>query len=93
MLNFLDGLDWRQTMDSDEITEKLRGIFADVFSISEDEIEDGSSQDTIESWDSFQHLQLILTLEDAFGVSLTADEVTEMRTFENARNLLTKRGL
>ena len=55
-------------MSHDEITGELKRLFADIFDISEDEIRDESSQDTIQKWDSFQHLQLIIALEEAFGI-------------------------
>ena len=80
-------------MDRNEIDSSLKTLFADIFSISEDEIFDESSPDTIESWNSFQHLQLILAIEESFGVSLTADEVTEIQTFANVRDLLMQKYL
>lgn len=80
-------------MDRNEITERLKGVFADTLNVSEDEIEDESSPDTVESWDSFHHLQLIIAIEEAFAVSLTADEVTEMLTFGDAKVLLIEHGV
>jgi acyl carrier protein len=78
-------------MKNNDIIAKLKTLFADIFEISEDEINDKSSPETIEKWDSFQHLQLILALEEAFQISLTADEVTEIQSFEYIKNLLIER--
>jgi acyl carrier protein len=80
-------------MDRNDITNSLKTLFVDIFSISEDEIFDESSPDTIENWNSFQHLQLILAIEESFGVSLTVDEVTEIQTFANVRDLLIQKGV
>lgn len=80
-------------MDDRELTRKLKKIFADVFDIPEEEIEDESSRDTIENWDSIQHLQLILALEANFGIHLTADEVIEIQTFKGVKDLLKKHSI
>jgi acyl carrier protein len=77
-------------INEEQITNKLKSLFADVFDIQEDEVEDESSPDTIKSWDSLKHLQLILTLEDTFNISITADETTEILSFSAVKDLLSK---
>ena len=68
--------------------DKLKTIMADVFNISEDDIHDESSPDTIENWDSMQHLNLILSLEEAFGFSLETEEVVAMTNFKSIQSVL-----
>ena len=77
-------------MNVSRLEDRLRNIFADVFDVSEKGINDESSPDTIEIWDSLRHLQLIMALEDAFDISLSADEVTEMLSFKDVKSLLMK---
>jgi len=77
-------------MNENEVTAKLKELFSDIFDIPQDKIQDDLSPDTIEKWDSFQHLLLISSIEETFNISLTADEVTEMVTFEKAKDFVIK---
>ena len=58
--------------------DKLGGILSSILDIEESVIDDTSSPETIEAWDSLQHLNLILAIEAAFNVSLTPEEMTQM---------------
>ena len=53
-----------------------------VFEISTGEINDESSPDTIESWDSLKHMNLIIALEEEFNISIPDHEVGNMLNFE-----------
>lgn len=37
-----------------------------------------SSPDNVESWDSLKHLNLILAIEQDFGITLSDEEIIEM---------------
>jgi acyl carrier protein len=39
-------------------------------------------------WDSVAHLQLVLSLEDAFGISIRGEDVLEMADYGRLRRLL-----
>jgi acyl carrier protein len=41
-----------------------------------------------ETWDSVAHMQLVLALEDAFGISLSPDEVVEISSYPAAVRVL-----
>ena len=60
------------------ITEKVTQIFYQLFSARTGSITLESSPDTVDGWDSLQHLNLILALEEEFGISLTEDQMVEM---------------
>jgi acyl carrier protein len=44
-----------------------------------------------ETWDSVAHMQLVLALEEAFGISLSPDDVVEMSTYPAAVRVLRER--
>lgn len=73
--------------------EKLKQIMSNIFEIKEDEITDESSTDTIENWDSLNHLNLILAIEEQFGISITEDEMIEMASFAEIKRILRDKGL
>jgi acyl carrier protein len=58
--------------------EKLKEIIADTFDIDEDEITSELTSESVERWDSLNHLRLVTALEDEFDIKLTMDEVNTM---------------
>jgi acyl carrier protein len=59
--------------------EQVRGIASDLFAIPPDRITAESSPETLESWDSTQHLNFMLALEEKFGFQLSPEEMEQMR--------------
>ncbi len=59
--------------------EQVRGIASDLFAVPLDRITAESSPETLESWDSTQHLNLVLALEEKFGFQLSPEEMEQMR--------------
>ena len=53
-----------------------------VFEVPIEEITETSSPDTIGSWDSVRHLNLILALEEEFEISIPDEEVGNMLNFK-----------
>lgn len=46
--------------------------------ISVDDINEDSSPDIIEKWDSLQHINLVMALEEEFEVRLRVEDIIEM---------------
>lgn len=61
-------------MDRKIIMEKIQDIFRDVFDDEELVVEDSTSSDDIEEWDSLSHIQLVVAVEKTFGLKLTSKE-------------------
>jgi acyl carrier protein len=51
-------------------------------------IQTDSTPETIESWDSIQHLNLVLTLEEKFDVQLSPEEIEQMRDIGRITKLI-----
>lgn len=62
--------------------ERVKKVMAQVFGLSADQITDESSPDTIESWDSLTHLNLVMALEQEFDVSFSEEQMVELLSFE-----------
>lgn len=54
--------------------EKLTAVISAVLNVDIGSIGPNSSRDTIESWDSLRHMNLILALEEEFGVTLPDED-------------------
>ncbi|MGA7568186.1 MAG: acyl carrier protein [Terriglobales bacterium] len=59
--------------------EQVRGIASDIFGVPTGKITDESSPETIENWDSIQHLNLVLAIEEKFGVQLEPEDIEQMK--------------
>ena len=62
------------------ILEQVRQVASDVFSVPADRLAADSSPETIETWDSIQHLNLVLALEQEFSLQLSPEEMEQMHT-------------
>lgn len=62
-------------MERKEIFEKLTVIFRDVMDNDEIELEDSTSANDIEEWDSLAHVQLTEKIQDIFGIKFSAKEM------------------
>ena len=59
----------------------LKQIMATVLNVPVESINSATSMDTIEKWDSLQHMNLVLALEDAFDVSIPDDEAANITSY------------
>ena len=70
------------------MSNDLYKIIAKVFSISESEINDESSHENIESWDSFNGLILVDELESHYNIKFTISEITNVKTVADIKKHL-----
>jgi acyl carrier protein len=62
-------------MERSEILEKLNGIFTDVLDNDDIKINETSTANDIEEWDSLTHIQLVVAIEKSFKVKFTTYEI------------------
>jgi len=65
-----------------ELKERIRDVMSIVFEIDKEQIKDNSEPGLIENWDSLRHMNLIVALEEEFGIIFTDDEMTELLNME-----------
>lgn len=68
--------------------EQVRGIASDLFAVPSHEITADSSPETIKTWDSIQHLSLVLALEEKFQIQFSPDEIEQMTSIGTIARLL-----
>ena len=68
--------------------DDVNEIVAKVFSISESIVNDQSSPENIESWDSFNGLVLVDELESHFKVKFTISEITDVKNVADIKRHL-----
>ena len=66
-------------MTREEVFERLTGVFRDVFDDDSIEISDETTADDIEDWDSFEHINLVVAVEDEFSFKIPMGKVVTMK--------------
>ncbi len=78
-------------MSSQQVSQSLRTIFADTLEISSDEVVPELDAHSVETWDSFRHLQLILAIEEEYGVQFDPQVIPELVTVARIQDALEQR--
>ena len=68
-------------------------VIAGVLEVDPSEVTDNAGPDTIATWTSLRHLQLVGALEDVYGVSFTYREIRGLRSIGELRQVLRTRGV
>ncbi|MDH2899611.1 MAG: acyl carrier protein [archaeon] len=71
--------------------DRLRAIVARVFDIRLEDVTDQLERGKLEIWDSLNHLLLISEIENEMKVQFTTEEVLEINTFKDIREILSKK--
>ena len=74
-------------MKREEVFERLHGVFQDVFDDESIVVNDETTSADIEDWDSLEHINLIVSVEQEFGIKFSMNEVTTMK---NVGEMVTK---
>jgi len=62
------------------VFDQIRALASDLFAISPDKLSVSSSPETVDAWDSVQHLNLVLAVEEKFHLQLSPEEIEQMKT-------------
>lgn len=66
-------------MNRSEILEQINSIFRDVLDEEEVVLEEKTTAQDVEGWDSLTHVQLVVAVEKHFGLKFPAREISEFR--------------
>jgi len=72
--------------------EKYQEVFKETFGISVNELENLQYQ-SISSWDSVGHMNLIASLEDTFDIMLETDDIVDFNSYKKGIEILKKNGI
>jgi acyl carrier protein len=71
--------------------EKYALVFLHTFELTPGEVEvEQLSYQSIPQWDSIAHLSLIMNLEEAFAISIDAEDVIEFGSYAKGKDILRK---
>jgi acyl carrier protein len=72
--------------DAEELS--LKQVLAEIFELDPSTIDGTTSIDNVELWDSLQHISMIVSVEQEFGVRFSEEEMAEILSYERLRSAL-----
>lgn len=66
-------------MTREAVYETLNEVFRDVFDDESIEVNDTTTSEDIEEWDSLEHINLIAAVEQEFGIKFNMGQVVTMK--------------
>ena len=78
-------------MSREEAYGKLNEVFRDVFDDDEITVNDRTTADDIEDWDSLEHINLVVAVEKAFGIKFNMGEVNKMKNVGEMVDIILQR--
>ena len=75
------------------LLQKVTPIFREVFDRPELVVTEATNAASVEGWDSYAHINLIVALEEAFQVSFTTQELGSMQSVGDLLKLMAQKGV
>jgi len=75
------------------MSEKLYQIISKVFNVDNSRINDETSPENLEEWDSFNFYVLLDEIENQFSITFDLDETLEIKKVGDFKKLLEKNGV
>jgi acyl carrier protein len=67
-------------------------LVARVFGLLPDAVADATGPETCEDWDSLGHLNLVLEMEQVYGIALSTDDALAITDVASMKRILAERG-
>jgi acyl carrier protein len=67
-------------MTDADVFEGVQGLMCDLFGVERCEVTIDTTQESLKAWDSLQHVNLMIDLENAFGIRIDENEVSSIRS-------------
>jgi acyl carrier protein len=74
------------------VEAKIKKIMSGILEVPVDSITDATTMETVDTWDSLRHMEIIVALEEAFGIELAAEDLMEMTSLPEITRVLVAKG-
>ena len=75
------------------MSEKLYRIVSKVFNVDKSKIDDETSPENLEEWDSFNFYVLLDEIENEFNIKFDLDETLEIKKIGDFKKIFQKHGI
>ncbi len=71
--------------------DRIKTVMSAVLDVSMDQINNNTSPENVEVWDSLRHMNLIVALEEEFELEFNDDDIVEMLNYGLIKNIIDQR--
>lgn len=75
------------------MNKRLTRILAEVFGLKESDIHAGLKKADVGTWDSLKQMDLVVSLEREYGVTLEIEDILRMVSVQEIQEILTAKGV
>lgn len=79
-------------MSREDIFERLNKVFREVFDDDKIVVTDTTVADDIEDWDSFEHINLVVAVEEEFGIKIPMGKTVTMKNVGEMVDIILEMG-
>lgn len=73
-----------------ENLKKYNEIFINCLEVTEEQLNDHLTYQSIDDWDSVGHMNLVAELEDYFGIMMETEDIIDFNSYEKGKEILAK---
>lgn len=66
-------------MNREEMFDRLNNVFRDVFDDDSISVNEETTAEDIEDWDSLEHINLVAAVEKEFGIKFSMGQIVSMK--------------
>lgn len=79
-------------MTRENVYERLNDVFREVFDDDTIEVNDATTSDDIDEWDSFEHINLVVAVEEEFGFKIPMGKTVTMKNVGEMVDIIMEMG-
>lgn len=79
-------------MSREDVYERLNGVFREVLDDDSIELHDETVADDVDGWDSFEHINLIVGVEEEFSFKIPMNKVVTMKNVGEMVDIILEMG-
>lgn len=75
----------------DAVKEKIFTTMASTLGVDRSQLNESTSMDNLEVWDSIKHMNLVISLEETFQIEFTDQEIVELLNFKLIHSVISSK--
>lgn len=80
-------------MSREDVFEKMNKVFQEVFDDDTIVVTDSTTADDIDDWDSFEHINLVVAIEEEFGFKIPMGKTVTMKNVGEMVDIILEQGI
>lgn len=72
--------------------DSIKKVMGELFGLTPEQIPDDATMETLDAWDSLNHMELMLAIEIEFGVRMTATSMLDLVSLDAICDFLKAQG-